>query len=301
MQRWTEQKKYFVAALAFVAMAFTGCLTSDDEDSNVVQIANLKVTPSSIIAGESAYIEGTLTSTKDLTSVKVSIWKGATDVTVGKGFAVTQGILVDEKKAWSLKSDGNYRVTVGGSATTGEYTVKVSAFAGNDSTSATTTLTVTGKAVTTQEIVLGSNQNALGGSVDLDGLLVYTHTDAKAVSGKIDLYYAHSVADGDKLFTPAQAKASGFGAETNGPSTWNVANETEIRKLVLSESAFAGITTQEAIDALWAGATLVTGGGDAVVEGATYIVNTEMAKKVLIRVTAIVAGDAGTLTVKGTK
>jgi hypothetical protein len=295
------QQKCVMMGLAFAAFGLSGCLTNDDAESPEVQISDLKVTPNSIIAGEGAYVEGTLTSTNALTSVNVSIWKGTTDVTSGKGFTVTQGVLVDDKKAWSLKSDGNVRVTVGGAAATGDYTVKVSAYAGNDSASATTTLTVTGKAVTTQEIVLGSNQNALGGSVDLDGMTVYSHADAKAISGKIDLYYAHSATGGDKLFTPAQAKESGFGAETNGPATWTVVNETEFRELVLSESAFAAITTQEAIDALWSGATAVTGGGDAVAEGATYIVNSDMAKKVLIRVTAIVPGDAGTVTVKGTK
>ncbi len=301
MKTWTGQKKIVMATLVFVALGLTGCLTNDDPKSSAVQIADLKVTPNSIIAGEGAYVEGTLTSTNALTSVKVTIWKGTTDMTLGKGFTVTQGALGDAKKAWSLKSDGNVRVTVGGAAATGEYTVKVSAFAGIDSTSATATLTVTGKAVTTQEIVLGSNKNALGGSVDLDAMLVYLHADAKAISGKIDLYYAHSVTGGDRLFTPAQAKVSGFGVETNGPATWTVANDTEFRELILSESAFAAITTQESIDALWAGATAITSGGDAVSEGATYIVNTEMAKKVLIRVTAITAGDAGTLTVKGTK
>lgn len=301
MKTWTAQKRIVMASLAFAAFGFTGCLTNDDPKSSDVQIADLKVTPNSVIAGEGAYVEGTLTSTNALTSVNVSIWKGTADVTTGKGFVITKEGLGDAKKAWSLKSDGNVRITVGGAAATGEYTVKVSAYAGNDSTSATTTFSVTGKAVVTQEIVLGSNQNALGGSVDLDALQVYSHVAAKAISGKIDLYYAHAATGGDKLFTPAQAKASGFGAETNGPATWTIANETEFRELVLSESAFAAITTQEAIDALWAGATAVTGGGDAVSEGATYIVNTDMAKKVLIRVTAIVPGDAGTVTVKGTK
>ncbi|HKP98402.1 MAG TPA: hypothetical protein VJ385_21910 [Fibrobacteria bacterium] len=70
---------------------------------------------------------------------------------------------------------------------------------------------------------------------------------------------------------------------------------------MLTESAFAAITTQESIDALWAAGDIVTEGGDVVAEGATYVVNTDMAKKVLVRVTAYVAGDAGTITVKGTK
>ncbi len=287
--------------MAAACFSFQGCLTNSSSDSGNVKITDLKITPASIKSGQSADVEGTVTSTSGLTVVAVSIWKGSTDVSSDNGFTVTQIPLGGSLKAWSLKTDGNIKITVGGAASIGDYIVKVTAKSGNDSSVATTTLTVSGTVVTTQEVTLGSNQNAAGGSLDLDAMAVYTHAEAKAISGKIDLYYAHSGTDGDKLFTPLQAKNSGFGETTNGPATWAVANATEFRKLTLSESAFAGITTQEAIDALWATGTVVMGGGDAIAEGSTYIVNTDMAKKVLIRVTAYVAGDTGTIKVKGTK
>lgn len=292
----------FIFALLTAVLPFTGCMTDDNEsEKGNVKIADLQVNPASVKAGQTADVEGTLTSESALSEIDVSIWKGDQDVTTGLGFTVTQIDLPDAKKAWSLKTDGNLRVAVGGQAATGDYTVKVVAHAGNDSAEATTTLKVTGTAVTTDELILGSNQNAKGGSVDLDLLKTYTHAEAKPISGKIDLYYAHALLTGDRLFTPEQAKASSFGESSNGPATWATVNDTEFRRLTLSESAFSAISTQEAIDALWGGATPITGGSAAVEEGATFIVNTDMAKKVLIRVTAYVEGDEGTITVKGTK
>jgi hypothetical protein len=292
-----------MGALLFASVAmFAGCLSSSDSsDSGNVKITDLKIGAGGVKAGVSADVEGTVTSKSALTSIAITVWNGTTDVTTGSGFTVSQTQPSGSAKAWSLKTDGSAKIAVGGAAAVGAYTVKVIAKSGNDSAVATTTLTVAGTAVTTLELTLGSNQNAAGGSVDLDELKVYTHAEAKAISGKIDLYYAHSATDGDKLFTPAQAKLSGFGDATNGPATWTVANETVFRKLVLSESAFSAITTQEAIDNLWAGAIPVEGGGDVVAEGSTYIVNTDMAKKVLIRVTAYAPGDSGTIKVKGTK
>jgi len=298
-----KSRMALVLAIMTSGLMMTGCLTDDDKesDSGNVKISDLKVTPSSVKAGQSADVEGTVTSTSALTAISITVWKGSTDVTAGKGFTVSAGDLASGKKAWSLKTDGASRIAVGGAAATGEYTVKVVAHAGTDSVTANTTLTVTGTAVTTQELTLGSNQNAAGGSVDLDDLKVYTHSAAKDISAKIDLYYAHALIGGDRLYTPYQAKVSDFGSSTNGPATWTTANATEFRQLTLSESAFSAISTQEAIDALWSTGIAVTGGSDAVAEGSTYIVNTDQAKKVLIRVTAYDAGDTGTITIKGTK
>lgn len=292
----------FVLALLTAALPFTGCMTDNEPGKNDnVKIVDLKANPASVKAGQFADVEGTITSENALTGISVSVWKGDVDVTTGLGFTVSQTVLAASKKAWSLKTDGNVRVSVLGQAGTGEYTVKVVATAGTDSAVGKTTLTVTGTAVVTEEVILGSNQNAKGGSVDLDLLKTYTHAEAKALSEDIDLYYAHGALTGDRLYTPDQAKKSGFGSTTNGPATWTTANATEFKKLVLSESAFAAISTQEAIDALWAGAAAVSGGSDAVEEGSTYIVNTDLAKKVLIRVTAQTPGAEGTITVKGTK
>lgn len=298
---WAKRKQLMIVGAMAGGLLFTGCLTDSKSDNSNVKIADLKVTPASAKAGQSVDVEGTVSSDAGLTAVVITVWKGSTDVTSGSGFTVSQTALGGTAKAWSLKTDGNVKIDVGGAAALGDYTVKVVARSGTDSAVATTTLKLDGTVVTTAEVVLGSNQNAAGGSVDLDNLTVYTHAQAKPISGKIDLYYAHSATDGDKLFTPLQAKNSGFGMTTNGPATWDVANATEFRKLTLSESAFAAITTQEAIDALWATGTVVLGGGDVIAEGSTYIVNTDMAKKVLIRVTAYVAGDTGSITVKGTK
>jgi hypothetical protein len=290
-----------VAALLAVALPFTGCMTDDKSENEEVKITELKVNPVSVKAGQVADVEGTLTSENALSAINVSVWKGDQDVTTGQGFIVTQIALPDGKKAWSLKTDGNLRVAVGGQAATGDYTVKVVARSGADSAVGKTPLKVSGTAVVTEELILGSNQNAKGGSVDLDLLKTYAHAEAKALSDKIDLYYAHALLTGDRLFTPSQAKTSGFGDTSNGPATWTTANNTEFRKLTLSESAFSAISTQEAIDALWAGAAPITGGSAEVDEGSTFIVNTDMAKKVLIRVTAYVEGETGTITVRGTK
>jgi hypothetical protein len=190
---------------------------------------------------------------------------------------------------------------VGKGAAIGDYTVKVLAKSNDDSATATVPLKVDGTVVVLEEVTLGSNQNATGGSVDLDEMKVYTHAEAGPVSGKIDLYYGHSAAEGDKLFSPLQASISGFGLNSGGPATWDKANATVFRKITLSDSAFAAISTQESIDDLWGLGTLVLGDGDVVAVGSTYIVNTDMAKKVLVRVTAYAEGDTGTLTIKGSK
>lgn len=125
--------------------------------------------------------------------------------------------------------------------------------------------------------------------------------DAKAISEKIDLYYAHSALNEDKIFAPLQAKISGFGLESSGPATWSIANATEFRKLTTTAPTFAAISTQQYIDVLWDGGILVKDGGDIVIKGATYIVNTDMAKKALIRVTVLVPGDTGFITIKGSR
>lgn len=286
--------------LVMSSLSMTGCLTDDKANDNV-SISGLKVTPSSIKAGQTAEIEGSITSKAALTAVKVTVWKGSEEVTTGKGFTVTSTAPGADKLAWNLKSDGTIKIAVAGAAT-GDYTVKVVAVSGSDSASASADLTVTGTTVSATEFTLGSNQNAAGGSVDLDELKVYKHAEAKDISEKIDLYYAHSATDDkDKLFTPAQAKVSGFGATTNGPATWTTANATEFKAVTISESAFNAITTQEAIDALWTATSGMVDKSAEVSAGATFVVNTDKAKKVLIRVTAYAPGDAGTITVKGTK
>ncbi|MEO7424015.1 MAG: hypothetical protein ABI036_02445 [Fibrobacteria bacterium] len=294
-----------MASLLFASVAmFGGCLSdSGSSDDGKVKITDLKTTSASVAAGTSTAVEGTITSEAALTSISIKVWKGSTDVTTGAGFTVTQTQPTGSAKAWSLKTDGGAMIAVGGAAGVGDYTVKVTAKSGDDSAVASTTLAITGTAVTTEELTLGSNQNAVGGSVDLDDLKVYTHAQAEPISEKIDLYYAHALIGGDKLFTPAQAKLSGFGDGTKGPADWDdaKANATVFRKLDLSESAFSAITTQEAIDNLWAAGEAITGGSDEVEEGSTYIVNTDKAKKVLIRVTAYAAGETGTIKVRGTK
>jgi hypothetical protein len=300
MNAWVRNNKGILSGLMMGSLALSGCLSNDAESGNV-KIAGLKVTPAAVRAGQSVDVEGTVSSADGLTSVKITVWKGDSDVTVGKGFEVKISPLLGTVNALNLKTDAASGIAVGGAVAIGDYTVTVMAKSRSDSAVATTSLKVDGTAVVMEELTLGSNQNATGGSVDLDDLKVYTHEAAKAVSAKIDLYYAHSASGEDKLFSPLEAMIAGFGVNTNGPSTWSIANATVFRKLDLTDSAFAAIATQESIDDLWTTGDLVASGSDAVAVGSTYIVNTDMAKKVLIRVTAYAAGDTGTITVKGTR
>lgn len=303
MAAGTKKARIWCSGLLLGSLLLGGCLSDGDEENagEGVKLTDVKLSPSTVKAGGSVEVEGTATFPAGLTKVEVTVWKGDSDVTVGKGFTVTQKPLDGAITGWDLKTDGKARIDLTEGVPIGDYTVKVLAKSNEDSTTAAVALKVDGTEVVMQEVTLGSNQNATGGSVDLDEMKVYIHAEAAPISDKIDLYYGHSATEGDKLFSPLQASISGFGLSTGGPATWDKANATIFRKVTLSDTAFAAISTQEAIDDLWDEGTLVIGDGDVVAVGSTYIVNTDLAKKVLVRVTAYVEGDTGTLTIKGSK
>lgn len=133
-------------------------------------ISTFKVNPVSMYGGDSVDVEGMVSSTLGLTAIKISVWKGTEDVSIGKGFEVSQKGLGGTIKAWNLKTDDHTKIHVSPLTPLGDYTVKVVARSEKDSAVATSSLKVEGTLIVTTEITLGSNQNVLGGSVDLDNM-----------------------------------------------------------------------------------------------------------------------------------
>jgi hypothetical protein len=192
----------------------------------------------------------------------------------------------------------------------GAYTAKLTA-ADNDGLTATKTITLakvagsgtttpTGTAVTSTTVTLGSNDNATyGSSIDADAMVAYkiSQITTTALQGEVDAYYAYSsTAKADKFFSPSQAKTSGF----DGIKNWSVSTTVALYNLgTMTSTAFAALTTQEAIDALFTGKSSVVS-----VDAASDVVvgiKTSAGVYRVLHVDAITAGSTGTVTVKGYK
>lgn len=289
------------------SLSMTGCLTDDGGDDNAPKITGLAVNGGTdLTSGTTAAVNGIVEDGKGVKTVTIKVLQGSTDVTDKFTISAPKVPTATNKTKYSIAKaeDGNVTISTNGAAN-GDYTISLTAVNEDDkTTTATAGFKVTGTVatITTADIVLGANQNAAPGSIDLDEFKAYTHANAKPISDKIDLYYAHAGTNNeDRLFTPAQAKVSGFGTTSNGPATWSIANATQFKELDLSEVEFNAVTTQIAIDALWATTTTLVDKSAKVSSGSTFVVNTDQGKKVLILVTAYTAGDAGSITLKGTK
>lgn len=188
---------------------------------------------------------------------------------------------------------------------TGTYTIK-GVLTGTDGSTLTKSFNIkaatggtTTPALTITTVTLGSNNNATAGSsLDADAMASYKISEVTtALQGEVDAYYAYSSTDkADKFFSPSQAKTSGF----DGIKNWAVSTSVQLYNLgTLTETAFAAVNSQAAIDALFTGKTAMV----SVNAAADVVVGIKTSKGAMriIRVNAITPGAAGTVTIKGYK
>lgn len=289
----------------------TGCDTTSSTSGPTIkefQIANTDGTgfneaTDSLAAGGSVAVWGEVTSDAGLSNVTVTVKDaaGATKLSLPNSTSATSYVFGPDKTV---------KITI---ATTtawakGKYSVQLTATDknGNSSTSSSLPLLIkggttvpTGTAVTATTVTLGSNDNATyGSSIDADAMSVYKISQVTtALQGGIDAYYAYSSTDKlDKFFSPSQAKTSGF----DGIKSWTVSTSVSLYNLgTMTATAFAAITTQEQIDALFTGKTSAV----SVPAAADVVVGIKTSAGVyrVLHVDAITAGSTGTVTVKGYK
>lgn len=309
------RRKGRLSTLAFyvlpvsLALALSSCLTEDGFFSSVA-VEDFALLPSTINHGASARVVGTITSDSNLIAPDFSVYDedGTTElvniasVTLG----AVSGKSVDLEQAGAVMQvtqaacAGHYLLRMVARDRAGERRTVMAPFTvtnpnctygGRDSSG---TILIPGdlRSITP---VLGNIANPNPGSIDLDNFSTYTHSQAKANPGGIDLYFGRDPNDlGDRLFSPAEAKARGIGATTSGPATWTSANATAFKQINMTQRQFEGISSQADMDALWSGGTTLT--SSLVVVGNTYVIRTDRGKIVVIRVSAFTAGEAGTLT-----
>jgi hypothetical protein len=220
------------------------------------------------------------------------------DVLNASGTSAKANFTVALTNPTEKKADFTGTIQALAAATAGNYTFKVTATAGTANKFDTLSLVVTsaGTPVTVATVTLGSNNNAAAGSVDLDAMVIYKGAEAASKLADIDLCYAFSGTDNvDKLFSPAQAKASSF----TFTSTWTgTPNSTKFYKL--PGQSFDAITTVAQLEALWVEGSAQTA-SLAAVKNDVFIAKTNLNKIVLLLINDQTPGASGTIVLKSAK
>jgi hypothetical protein len=160
-----------------------------------------------------------------------------------------------------------------------------------------------GDPVSSEEITVGAQNNAThGSSIDLDGFNVYKVAEAKTRTGDIDLIFGNSTATvggAVAIFSPDVAKngingSDGFDFMQSG---WATANTTIIKTVTVNE--INAITNTDQIDSLWNAGSVVSNGRLPVANGTTFMAQSNLNKKVLVRVTGVSQGNDGSAMLTG--
>jgi hypothetical protein len=158
--------------------------------------------------------------------------------------------------------------------------------------------------LTTKTVTAGAQTNSTSGSaIDVDAFQSYLINDAEARSTQIDLIYAFSTGItgvGAAVYSPDTAKYGvGTGNGFDFMEDFNNPNYTEIRPITLSESQFNAIDTKAELDSLWLNSTTVPNGRHPISVGTTFLVESDLDKRVVIRVETLTQGEDGTAVFKG--
>jgi hypothetical protein len=162
----------------------------------------------------------------------------------------------------------------------------------------------TADSLSTKTVTAGAQANATSGSaIDADGFQAYLINDAEEREQDIDLIFAFSTGTsgvGAAVYSPDTAKY-GIGTSEGFEfmEDFNNPNKTEIRPFTLTETQFNAINTKEKLDSLWLNGTAVTNGRQPISVGTTFMVESNLDKKVLIRVQTLTQGADGTAVFKG--
>lgn len=160
-----------------------------------------------------------------------------------------------------------------------------------------------GDAVSTQMVTVGAQDNPNdGSSIDLDGFDVYKVAEARTRTQDIDLIFGNSsatVGGSVAIYSPDAAKNGVAGSDGFDfmQTNWPTANTTIIKTVAVSE--INAITNTEQIDSLWNSGSVVSNGRLYVTNGTTFMAQSNMSKKVLVRVTDVDQGDDGSARLTG--
>jgi hypothetical protein len=297
-------KVWVLLCAGLAAAFFAACNGSKSPTSpsitNSVSFSNLAMTPDTIYAVASFFgnVSGTMTGTSTITSYNLTVHdKHGSDVSTS--FALLNTIV--QNKVVDLKVDAAARVMARSAAPVGKYYVIITAMIGSQSFIDSVAFTVTLQPnLYFDSVVAGSNLSPVGSSIDLDGPAVFTDSTSAANLSTIDLCYAYSsgvsgVPDGDYIFSPDQAKASGF----DFTSSWTgTPNSTAFYKLQNFTGAdFDTVYTKGEVAALWTDPVGPTPYA-LCAQGDVFIARTDQGAIALIHITAQTPGAAGTISLK---
>lgn len=296
-------KKLLIVSLVALGLGMTGCLTDPLSNNDSVDITLNKIPT---INGDFYDIVATINANVNIDKIETIIQKkdgtATTDITPKNG-------QVPAKEKISIKGTGgdmNIRINIAPTTCNGDYVLTLKVTAGNANLSKSDTFTVIGKTdcsipvgtpVVTDTLVAGANKNSsIGSSIDLDAGKVYLANESNSHVTDIDLCYAHSSTNGDKLGTANWAKLSGFDFTANWTATPPI---TKFYKTTMTPAQFNAITVKEQIPAF--DATLATEESYTTAANDVFIVKTTANKIVLVLVKSQVAGATGEIAIKYAK
>jgi hypothetical protein len=307
-----------IGAVVVSCFGLFGCSAlPTDADSVTITLTSSAVDTITAGTGEvTKSVGGSISTNKTISTVTASIVDSngaALDATNGNLIKYSMATVPTGKDKLDLAGTGTDNASlaltihvVSSAAYNGKYTLKISATAGSATTSKDvifvvkngTNHTAGTPAVISALLDVGANGNAtLGSSIDLDIPAVYLSAAAATHVADLDLCYSHNgTLNTDKLFSPAQAKASGFTYAAN----WTAPNATEFYKTTLTAAQFNAITTNEAIVALWTATSAQTASLDCAA-GDVFIAKTNLNATVLVLISTQVAGAAGSISIKVAK
>jgi len=283
--------------IGLVTAFFAGCNTKSptSPSNNSVSFSNLAMTPDTIYAVASFFgnVSGTMTGTSTITSCTLTVHdKHGSDATTK--FMIRNTTV--QNKVVDLKADAGARIMALTATAPGKYYLIITAMIGSQSFTDSVAFTVSLQPnLYIDSVVAGS-----GNSIDLDWPAIYTDSTSATNIPVIDLCYAHTsgvtgIPDGDYLFSPDQAKASGL----DFTSTWTwTPNSTAFYKVQNFTGAdFDTVYTKSQIAALWTDPTGPTPYA-LCAQGDVFIARTDQGVYVLIYISSQTPGSAGTITMK---
>ncbi len=293
------------SALLFVGLVtafFAGCNTKSPTSppSNSVSFSNLAMKPDTIYAVASFFgnVSGTMTGTSAITSYNLTVHdKNGSDVTTT--FTILNTIV--QNKVVDLKVDAGARIMARSATARGKYHLIITAMIGSQSFSDSVAFTVTLQPdLYIDSVVAGSNQSVEGSSIDLDAPQIFTDSTSADNLSAIDLCYANSsgangIPAGDYLFSPDQAKASGYAFTSSWAGTPNSTAFYKVQNFTGAD--YDTVYTKAQIAALWTDPVGPTPYA-LCAQGDVFIARTDQGVIALIYITARTPGTAGTITMK---
>jgi len=177
-----------------------------------------------------------------------------------------------------------------------KFTFKITAADGESAEISLSVTTTAGGIKTYNQKILGSYDAATGSSFASADGIVYSLTDAKTNSAKIDwMYYYGGAANLATLVAPVDASASTVFSGPDGPANWTVRNDTKLAKVTLPAGVtWDNITTDAEIIPLATGLTETK--VNLLTVGQIVSFKTVTGKMGLIKIEVISGTTAGSIT-----